>query len=125
MYVTTTFTFEGYRVTELFAGVRTPALLIDPDRVTANVHAIVAQLGGDARRWRPHVKTAKVGSVMQMMCDAGLTRFKCATTLELKALLDIGARDVLVSFPTSVRTPRESANSPQRIRRAHHRAHRD
>lgn len=99
MYVTTTFTFEGYRVTELFAGVRTPALLIDPDRVTANVHAIVAQLGGDARRWRPHVKTAKVGSVMQMMCDAGLTRFKCATTLELKALLDIAARDVLVSFP--------------------------
>jgi D-serine deaminase-like pyridoxal phosphate-dependent protein len=84
---------------ELFAGVRTPALLIEPDRVTANVHAIVAQLGDDPRRWRPHVKTAKVGSVMQMMLDAGLTRFKCATTLELKALLDIGARDVLVSFP--------------------------
>jgi D-serine deaminase-like pyridoxal phosphate-dependent protein len=45
------------------------------------------------------VKTAKVATVMRMMLDAGLSRFKCATTLELKALLDVGARDVLVSFP--------------------------
>ena len=84
---------------QLFPGLRTPALLIDPAVVDANVRAIVAQLGGAPSRWRPHVKTAKVGRVMQMMLDAGLSRFKCATTLELKALLDVGARDVLVSFP--------------------------
>ncbi|MDQ8165321.1 MAG: alanine racemase [Gemmatimonadota bacterium] len=82
-----------------FAAVRTPALLVDPDRVTANVRAVVAQLHGDARRWRPHIKTAKLGAVMRQMLAEGITRFKCATTLELKALLDTGARDVLVSFP--------------------------
>lgn len=82
-----------------FAGVRTPALLVDPDRVTANVRAIVAQLHGDPRRWRPHIKTAKLGAVMRLMLADGITRFKCATTLELKALLEAGARDVLVSFP--------------------------
>lgn len=81
------------------AGVRTPALLVDPDAVHANIRAVVTRLGGDARRWRPHVKTAKLGAVMRAMLDDGLTRFKCATTLELKALLDIGARDVLVAFP--------------------------
>ena len=82
-----------------FPGVRTPALLIDPARVEANIRAVVAQLGGDTARWRPHVKTAKLGAVMRMMLDAGLTRFKCATTLELATLLDLGAKDVLVSFP--------------------------
>jgi D-serine deaminase-like pyridoxal phosphate-dependent protein len=85
--------------TELFAGVRTPALLIEPATVRSNVAAIVAQFRGDATRWRPHIKTAKVGTVMRMMLDGGITRFKCATTLELKALLDAGAPDVLVSFP--------------------------
>lgn len=79
--------------------VRTPALLIDPARVESNVRAIVAQLGGNPARWRPHVKTAKLGAVMQLMLESGITRFKCATTLELKALLDVGARDALVSFP--------------------------
>jgi len=82
-----------------FPGVRTPALLIDPGLVEANIRAIVAQLGGDPARWRPHVKTAKLGAVMRTMLDAGLTRFKCATTLELATLLDLGAKDVLVSFP--------------------------
>ncbi len=82
-----------------FAGVRTPALLVDPDCVTANVRAIVAQLHGDPRRWRPHIKTAKLGAVMRLMLADGITRFNCATTLELRALLEAGARDVLVSFP--------------------------
>lgn len=78
---------------------RTPALLIAPDVVRANVRAIVAQAGGEPARWRVHVKTAKVGVVMRMLLDAGLTRFKCATPLELRVLLEQGARDVLVAFP--------------------------
>lgn len=81
------------------ANVRTPALLIEPDLVRANIQAIVAQLHGDPRRWRPHVKTAKLAAMMRAMLDGGLTRFKCATTLELRTLLDAGARDVLVAFP--------------------------
>jgi D-serine deaminase-like pyridoxal phosphate-dependent protein len=80
-------------------GARTPALLVDLDALGANVRAVVAQLGGDPRRWRPHVKTAKLAVAMRAMLDAGLTRFKCATTLELVTLLDAGARDVLVAFP--------------------------
>jgi D-serine deaminase-like pyridoxal phosphate-dependent protein len=80
------------------AGLRTPALLIDADAVRANLAAMIGVAGG-APRWRPHVKTAKLGAVMQLMLDAGLTRFKCATTLELQALLALGARDVIVAFP--------------------------
>ena len=78
---------------------RTPALVIYPDRVDANIAAILAQLGGHTERWRPHVKTSKLAAVMARFLAAGITRFKCATTLELATLLDVGARDVLVAFP--------------------------
>ncbi|MCB0216690.1 MAG: alanine racemase [Chloroflexi bacterium] len=72
-------------------GVPTPALLIDLDRVRANLARSLAIIGG-ADRWRPHVKTAKVAAVQQLMLEAGLRHFKCATTREARVLLDL-ARD--------------------------------
>jgi D-serine deaminase-like pyridoxal phosphate-dependent protein len=81
------------------AGIPTPALLIDLARVDANIAAIIAQCGGDASRWRPHVKTVKAAVVMQRLLDAGVQHFKCATTKELAVLLRLGAPDVLLAFP--------------------------
>lgn len=81
------------------ATLRTPALVVDADAVAANLGAVVRAIGGDPRRWRVHVKTAKLPFVFRQMLDAGVVRFKCATTLELATLLDAGATDVLVAFP--------------------------
>ena len=77
----------------------TPALLIYPDRVDDNIRAVIAQCGGNPARWRPHVKTAKIGDVMARFATHGVTRFKCATSKELRTLLDLNAPDVLVAFP--------------------------
>jgi D-serine deaminase-like pyridoxal phosphate-dependent protein len=77
----------------------TPALLIDRDCVQHNVAATLRLLGGDPNRWRPHVKTAKLGCVMRMLVDAGVRQFKCATTLELSVACEAGAEDVLVAYP--------------------------
>jgi D-serine deaminase-like pyridoxal phosphate-dependent protein len=73
--------------------------LIDADLVDANIRAVLAQCGGDPLRWRPHVKTAKIAEVIARFDMHGLTRFKCATTKELRVLLELGAPDVLLSFP--------------------------
>ncbi|MBM4193652.1 MAG: D-TA family PLP-dependent enzyme [Gemmatimonadetes bacterium] len=81
------------------SGLRTPALLLDLGAVDQNLDAMIRAVGGTATRWRPHVKTAKLGAVMQRMVRRGLTRFKCATTLELSVALEAGATDVLVAFP--------------------------
>ena len=81
------------------AAIATPALLIYTDRVDENIRAVIARCGGDPARWRPHVKTAKAQDVMSRFLAHGVTRFKCATTKELRVLLHIGAPDVLVSFP--------------------------
>jgi D-serine deaminase-like pyridoxal phosphate-dependent protein len=81
------------------ATIPTPALLIYTERVDGNIRAVIARCGGDPARWRPHVKTAKARNVMARFLVHGITRFKCATTMELRVLLDLGAADVLVSFP--------------------------
>lgn len=79
--------------------VLTPALLIDRERVQHNIDAMLRLLSGDANRWRPHVKTAKLGYVMSMFTDSGVRQFKCATTLELITACRSGAQDVLVAYP--------------------------
>jgi len=76
----------------------TPALLIYPDIVAANIDATLRMLGGDPDRWRPHIKTAKIGAVIRVMLDRGIRSFKCATTLELLTACRAGADDVLLAF---------------------------
>jgi D-serine deaminase-like pyridoxal phosphate-dependent protein len=79
--------------------VLTPALAIYLDAVENNIAFTLELLGGDANRWRPHVKTAKVGAIMRALVEHGVANFKCATTLELLTACRAGAVDVLVAYP--------------------------
>jgi D-serine deaminase-like pyridoxal phosphate-dependent protein len=54
---------------------------------------------GDANRWRPHLKTAKLAYTMRRLVEKGVRNAKCATTLELMAALDAGMEDVVLAFP--------------------------
>ncbi len=76
----------------------TPALLIYPKIVEQNIRITLGLVGGDPNRWRPHVKTAKLGAVIRQLMGHGIRNFKCATTLELLTLCQLGAEDVLVAF---------------------------
>jgi D-serine deaminase-like pyridoxal phosphate-dependent protein len=69
-------------------------------------------LGGDADRWRVHIKTAKLGYTLRMLVERGVRNFKCATTLELLVACQCGAADVLLAYPSvgaNVRRVREIA----------------
>ncbi len=79
--------------------VLTPALAIYADQVDANIAFTLHLLGGDPNRWRPHVKTAKLAPIMRRLVEAGVTNFKCATTLELLIACNSRASDVLVAYP--------------------------
>lgn len=92
------FSLDEYRINDV-EQVMTPALAIYPEIVDSNIRATLELLGGDANRWRPHVKTAKLACVMQRFVDHGITNFKCSTTLELSTLCEIGAKDVLIAYP--------------------------
>src|SRR5579859_436137 len=79
----------------------TPALLIYPDLVAANIEATLKLTGNDPNRWRPHIKTAKIPAVIRQMIDRGALQFKCSTTLELLTACELGAEDVLLAFPVT------------------------
>jgi len=89
---------DAYRVADEHR-LLTPALLVYPDIVRSNVDVVVGLLGGDAGRWRAHVKSAKLRSVMAQLTSAGVTHLKCATTLELQVACEAGASDVLLAYP--------------------------
>ncbi|QQS49493.1 MAG: alanine racemase [Acidobacteriota bacterium] len=89
---------EAYRI-EGIENVMTPALVIYPRIVEANIDATIRVLGNDPERWRPHVKTSKLGFVMRKLVERGVTSVKCATTLEMQTVAEAGARDILVAYP--------------------------
>jgi D-serine deaminase-like pyridoxal phosphate-dependent protein len=90
-------TLEVYAVKDA-ARIVTPALLIYPEIVDQNIRITLGMVGNDPQRWRPHIKTAKLGAIVRRMLDAGIHNFKCATTLELLTACQAGAGDVLVAF---------------------------
>jgi len=77
----------------------TPALAIYPQIVDQNIAATIRLLGGDPNRWRPHVKTAKLGFIMRRMALRGILQAKCSTTVELAAACEAGITDVLLAYP--------------------------
>jgi D-serine deaminase-like pyridoxal phosphate-dependent protein len=89
---------EPYRIADVET-LRTPALVIYPEIVDRNIAATIRLLGGDANRWRPHLKTAKLGFVMRRLVERGVAQAKCSTTLELAAACAAGMKDVLLAYP--------------------------
>ncbi len=79
--------------------VLTPALLIYPEVIASNIERTLDLLGGDADRWRVHIKTAKLGFTLRMLVERGVRNFKCATTLELLVACQSEAADVLFAYP--------------------------
>jgi D-serine deaminase-like pyridoxal phosphate-dependent protein len=95
----------------------TPALAIYPDIVDNNLAATIRLLGGDANRWRPHLKTAKLGFMMRRIAQSGVTQAKVSTTVELAAACVNGMQDVLLAYPVvganAARVREIAAENPQ------------
>ena len=108
---------KRYRVTGL-EDVLTPALVVYPEVIGANIERTFDLLGG-ADRWRVHLKTAKLGYAMRALIERGVRHFKCATTLELLVACRSGAADVLLAYPVmgaNARRVREIADQFPNVR---------
>ena len=86
-----------YEVTNIDS-IDSPALLIYPDRVQHNIETMIANVGGNPKRLFPHVKTYKMGEIVQMQIKAGIERFKCATISEMEMAIKAGAKTVLIAY---------------------------
>jgi len=74
-----------------------PALLVFPDQVEANLNRMISMVNGDVSRLRPHVKTHKMAEVVRLQVTKGITQFKCATIAEAEMTAESGGRDVLLA----------------------------
>jgi D-serine deaminase-like pyridoxal phosphate-dependent protein len=107
-----------YRVSNV-EDVLTPALVLYPEFIASNIKRTLALLGGDADRWRVHIKTAKLDYTLRMLIERGVRNFKCATTLELLVACQRGAADVLLAYPSigaNARRVREIADQFPEVR---------
>jgi D-serine deaminase-like pyridoxal phosphate-dependent protein len=89
---------DAYQIAEA-ENLLTPALAVYADMVESNISATLRLLEGDCQRWRPHIKTAKLASVIKRFTQRGITNLKCATLLELLIACEAGASDVLLAYP--------------------------
>jgi D-serine deaminase-like pyridoxal phosphate-dependent protein len=74
-----------------------PALLLYPERIQANLRTMLRQ-AGDASRLRPHVKTHKLRPIVDMKLAEGITRFKTATLVETQMVAAAGGPDILWAY---------------------------
>jgi len=78
--------------------VDSPALLVYPKRVKSNIK-ILKSMVKDVSKLQPHVKTFKCREVVEMIMEAGIEQFKCATIAEAEMLAIAGAKEVLIAYP--------------------------
>ncbi|HEY4764549.1 MAG TPA: alanine racemase [Candidatus Sulfotelmatobacter sp.] len=95
--------------------VLTPALLLYPDFIAANIERTLHLLSGDPNRWRVHIKTAKLAHTLRMLVERGVSNFKCATTLELLTACRNGAADVLLAYPAMAANARRAQEIAQQF----------
>ncbi|MCT3940918.1 D-TA family PLP-dependent enzyme [Elizabethkingia anophelis] len=78
--------------------VDTPFLAVYPDRVQCNIEKLITCVNGDVGKLRPHIKTHKLGEILELFRDYGIRKMKCATfpEAELCAMYDIP--DVLLAY---------------------------
>src|SRR5436190_3264826 len=74
-----------------------PALIIYVHRVKKNIKILTSMID-DVRRLRPHAKTHKSKEVTQLLIEAGIQKFKCATIAEAEMLAMANAKDVLFAY---------------------------
>lgn len=79
------------------AGLPSPALLVFPERIAANIDRMIAMAGGP-ERLMPHVKTHKMAPVVRLQMEKGINRFKCATLAEARMLAEAGAPDIVLAY---------------------------
>ncbi|MCU1593026.1 MAG: metal-activated pyridoxal enzyme [Frankiales bacterium] len=72
----------------------TPALVVDRDKLDANLATMAAVLPGT--KLRPHVKAFKTTALARRMADLGHTGFTCATVREVEGMAAAGLGEDLL-----------------------------
>ena len=81
-----------------FSHIESPGLIVFPEIVRSNIKMAIDMVGGNVARLRPHIKTHKTQEVNDLLLEAGIYKFKCATIAEAELLAISKAKDILLSI---------------------------
>ncbi|AQX06719.1 alanine racemase [Elizabethkingia meningoseptica] len=76
----------------------TPFLAVYTDRIHYNIDHIITEVKGDVTRLRPHIKTHKMGEVLELFKDKGINKVKCATIAEAELCAMHHIPDILLAY---------------------------
>lgn len=77
----------------------TPCLLVDLDRLEANIHRMAAHAQSRGVGLRPHIKTHKIPAIAHMQVAAGAIGITTAKVSEAEVMAAAGVRDIFVAYP--------------------------
>jgi D-serine deaminase-like pyridoxal phosphate-dependent protein len=81
------------------ADLRTPAILVDVNRLHANIDRMQAAATAGGLRLRPHAKTHKSPVIAKWQIEAGAVGVCCAKLGEAEVFADAGIEDIRLPYP--------------------------
>ncbi len=91
------------------ASLDTPVLLIDLDRLDANIARLSGAIAAGGKQWRPHSKGHKSPWIAARQREAGAIGVTCAKISEAEVMIDGGVPSVLVANELATRRKVERA----------------
>ena len=76
----------------------TPFLAVYEDRMQANMERLIAAVDGDLSKLRPHIKTHKIGEVLELIKKNKIDKIKCATIAEAELAAMYQVSDILLAY---------------------------
>lgn len=118
--MTTIETAEGAALDLTFpalpAGLDSPRIVVDLERVAANIGRLQAEMDGRGIALRPHAKTHKSAAIARMQLAAGARGITVGTLGEAEVFAAAGIGDLFLAYPLVARGPKAA-----RLRALHER----
>jgi D-serine deaminase-like pyridoxal phosphate-dependent protein len=85
----------------------TPFLAVYEDRLQLNIERLIESVNDDTQKLRPHIKTHKIGEILDLFKTYGINKVKCATIAEAELAAIHEISDVLLAYqPVGVKKER-------------------
>lgn len=76
----------------------TPFLAVYEDRIRFNIERLIASVNGDTQKVRPHIKTHKIGEILELYKIYNIKKVKCATIAEAELCAIHQIPDILLAY---------------------------
>lgn len=85
----------------------TPFLAVYEDRIRFNLERLIRSVSGDTQKLRPHIKTHKIGEILELFKIYNIKKIKCATIAEAELAAIHEIPDVLLAYqPVGIKKER-------------------